>query len=98
MLVTENSTQSSEPLIERASPPIHFSQEDESFQTTDQNYAFKHESLEDDESIDDGGFKNTDVSNVIHQMKTSDNTSANDASSNAFYRLSENEFISASDV
>ena len=101
MLVTENSTQSSEPLIEGSSPPTHYSQEDDThtaFHRTDQNYAFKHESLEDNESTDDGGFKVNDASNVIRQIKDTNNTSNNDAAQNAFYRFPEGDFVSASDV
>lgn len=99
MLVTENSTQSSEPLIERSSPTIHYSQEDNlnNFHRTDQNYAYKHESLEDNESTDDGGFKiNPDTSNVIRSIRDSNNTSNDDQ--NAFYRSPEGDFVSASDV
>lgn len=99
VLVTENSTQSSEPLIERSSPNIHYSQEDDTFQPIDRNYALKHQLLEDNESTDDGGFKNITGNIISCQMKDANNTLVNDTQQQSpFYRFPEGDLVSASDV
>ena len=97
--MTENSTQSSEPLIERSSPPIHYSAEEETF--PDQNFAFKSDSLEDNESTDDGGFKDrietNPSTNIINQMKDGLTDVVNPPQP-GFYRFPQEDLVSASDV
>lgn len=97
-MVTENSTQSSEPLIERTSPPIHYPADEETF--PDQNYAFKSDSQEDNESTDDGGFKDRVenlTSTIINPMKDP-LSDVNASHPPGFYRFPQEDLVSASDV
>ena len=98
VLVTENSTQSSEPLIERSSPQLQYPTEEERF--PDQNFAFKSDSLEDNESTDDGGFKdrieNNATTNLINQMK--EGITEVNPPQPGFYRFPQEDLVSVSDV